>query len=379
MTDWAAAGALAIEAVSLQEVSLPLVHPFVSSRGREIERRFWLVGVHAGGVAGWAESVAQEEPLYSEETHATLHQVVVAHLLPRLFAAPLAGPRAVAERLRPIRHHPMAKAALEMAVWDWYGRALGTSLAAWWGSMRTEVPAGVVMGMAASIPELVDTAGARAAEGYRRLKIKIQPGWDLEPLQALRQALPTMALWADANSAYTLGDVGHLAQLDRLGLGLIEQPLDPDDLLDHAALQRRLATPLCLDESIRSVANARHALQLGACRAINVKPGRVGGFGPALDIHALAYRAGVPLWCGGMLESGVGRAANLQLASLPGFTLPGDLSASSRYFTQDIIEPPFQLTAGGTLAVPAGPGIGVTPDAALVQRFSQGAVEWHRP
>jgi O-succinylbenzoate synthase len=360
-------------------VALPLVTPFVTAHGRETHSRFWLVGVHADGVTGWAESVAQGEPLYSEETHATLHQVVVHHLVPRLFQGPLADPAAVTARFAAIRHHEMAKASLEMAVWNWYGRAAGVSLGAHWGGTRLEVPAGVVVGIPASIAELVDTVQAYVEAGYQRVKIKIQPGWDLTPLQALRSAWPALALWADANSSYTLADAAHLAQLDPLNLGLLEQPLGPDDLVDHATLQRRLATPICLDESIRSPRDARQALQLGACRVINVKPARVGGFGPALAIHAMACEQGVPLWCGGMLESGVGRAANLQLASQAGFTLPGDLSASARYFHEDLVDPPFVLTPRGTLAVPTGPGIGVEPNPTRLQRFQVGAVEWHRP
>ncbi len=378
MTAWDRVGPLRVEAVSLTEVALPLVAPFVTAHGRESHRRFWLVGVHAGGVTGWAESVAQEEPLYSEETHATLHDVVVRHLVPRLLREPITDPADVAVRLSPIRHHPMAKASVEMAVWDWYGRAAGVSLGAHWGGTRPEAPAGVVVGISASVADLVDTVGAHVAAGYRRVKIKIQPGWDLEPLQALRSTWPSLALWADANSSYTLGDAARLAQLDRMNLGLLEQPLGPDDLVDHATLQRRMTTPVCLDESIRSLQDARQALQLGACRVINVKPARVGGFGPALAIHALARDHGVPLWCGGMLESGVGRAANLQLARQEGFTLPGDLSASARYFHEDLVDPPFVLTPRGTLAIPTGPGIGVAPHPDRLRRFQVGAVEWLR-
>ena len=379
MTAWDGVGPLRVEAVSLTEVALPLVTPFVTAHGRETHRRFWLVGVHADGVTGWAESVAPGEPLYSEETHATVHHVVVHHLVPRLFQTPLADPAAVTARFAPLRHHEMAKASVEMAVWDWYGRAAGVSLGAHWGGTRREVPVGVVVGIPASIAELVDTVRAHVEAGYPRVKVKIQPGWDLKPLQALRRAWPTLALWADANSSYTRAEAAHLAQLDRLALGLLEQPLGPDDLVDHATLQRRLATPICLDESIRGPRDARQALQLGACRVINVKPARVGGFGPALAIHAMAREQGLPLWCGGMLESGVGRAANLQLASLAGFTLPGDLSASARYFHEDLVDPPFVLTPRGTLAVPTGPGIGVEPHPSQVQRFQVGAVEWHRP
>lgn len=382
MTDptwWTSVGALVPEAVSLTEVAMPLVTPFVTARGVEAERRFWLVGVHAGGITGWAESVAQGEPLYSEETHQTVHLVVVEHLLPRLFQAPLDGPEAVAARFRPIRHHEMAKAALEMAVFDWYARAAGVSLHTVWGGTRAEVAAGVALGLTPTVEELLAAADPFVAAGYRRLKVKIQRGWDFEPLAALRRAYPGMAIMADGNSAYTLLDQKALMRLDDLDLLMLEQPLGPDDLVDHAVLQRALKTPICLDESLRSVQDAQHALSLASGRVFNIKPGRVGGFRSAVAIHDVARAAGVDVWCGGMLESGIGRAANLQLASLPGFTLPSDLSASSRYFVEDLIDPPFVLTERGTLAVPRGPGIGVTPDAARVRRFATQGTEWHRP
>lgn len=341
---------------------MPLKAAFRSSRGSEHARRFWLVGVHAEGISGWAEAVAGDAPLYTEETHTTVHHILVDHVLPRLFAQPISSPDAVSSRLADVRGNPMAKASVEMAIWDWFARRKATPLYRMLGGRRADIPVGVAIGIQPSVQELVAVAREYWAQGYRRLKVKIQPGMDIAPLAALREALPDAPIMADANSAYTLADLSLFRELDQLDLMMVEQPLAADDLLDHAYLQDRITTPVCLDESIRSVRHAQQALMIGACRVINIKPGRVGGFREARAIHDEARTIGVPVWCGGMLESGIGRAANLHLSSLPGFSLPGDTSASARYYAEDLINPGFVLTNHGTLTIPEGPGLGVEPD-----------------
>lgn len=361
---------LRLERVTLDEVAMPLKAPFETSLGVETERRFFLVGLHGGGVSGFSETVAMTEPLYNEETHRTVHHMLVDLMVPLLFSAPIGHPDDVSQRLSPFRGNRMAKAALEMAVWDWFGRRAGAPLYKLLGGSRTDIPVGVSIGIQPSAADLVARAQDYWAEGYRRLKIKIRPGWDLAPLAAVREALPDAPVMADANSAYTLADIAALRELDQLDLMMVEQPLGEDDIIDHAELQRQIRTPVCLDESIRSRGDARKAIALGACRVINLKLGRVGGFSEARAVHDVAAAHGVPVWCGGMLESGIGRAANLAITSLENFTLPGDTSASDRYFAEDVIDPPFRLTDHGTLRVPDGPGIGVVPDPGRVAKFS---------
>lgn len=346
--------------VELRRVRLPLVTPFRTSYGVERERDSLLVRVLGPGHDGTGECVALSEPLYTAEYIDGAHDVLRRFLVPRLAGTTVSAAR-VAELLAPVRGHPMAKAALEMAVIDAELRAAGQSLADRLGAGRDRVPAGVAVGITGSIPELLDTVAGFVAEGYRRVKLKIQPGWDVEPVAAVRERFgPELPLQVDANSAYTLADARHLARLDPFDLLLIEQPLEEDDLAGHAELARRLATPICLDESITSARVAAEALARGACRVVNVKPSRVGGLLEAVRIHDLCHAQGVPLWCGGMFETGLGRAANLALAALPGFTLPGDLSASARYFHRDITAP-FVLE-DGYVRVPTGPGIGAVLD-----------------
>jgi O-succinylbenzoate synthase len=367
---------LTVEAITLERIVMPLKAPFETSFGRETERAFFMVTVHGQGITGYAESVAGEAPLYNEETNVTVHHMIRDFLAPRLFARPLTDPDEVRERFRPIRENRMAKAALEMAVWDWFARRDRIPLYRLLGGTRTDIPVGVSIGIQPSVDATVRVARAFWEAGYQRLKIKIRPGWDVEPLTAVRAALPDAPIMADANSAYKLPEAIRIfKQLDALDLMMVEQPLAEDDIVDHAALQREITTPVCLDESIRTADDARKAIDLGACRIINIKVGRVGGFAEARDIEAVARSRGVPVWCGGMLESGIGRAANLHLTSLPGFTLPGDTSASDRYFAEDLIDPPFRLTDHGTLLVPEGPGLGVVPDPARVRRFSIGREE----
>lgn len=327
--------------------------------------------VRSDGIEGWGECAALSEPTYSPEYAAGAHHVIEHHMLPRVTAAmaPAGEPveaTSVAGILSDIKGHPMAKAAVEMAVLDAELRSSGTSLATRLGGVHTEVDAGVSIGIHEHVDDLVDVVHGYLRQGYRRIKLKIEPGHDIDAVAAVRAAIGDgVLLQVDANAAYRLEDVEHLRRLDDFGLVLIEQPLPVDDLAGHAALARRLRTPVCLDESIASFDDAVRALDAGACSVVNLKPGRVGGLLEAVRIHDLCVARGVPVWCGGMLETGIGRAANVALASLPGFTLPGDLSASERWFAQDLTEP-FVL-AGGRLRVPTGPGLGVTPISSVLE------------
>lgn len=354
-----------IEQVELHRIRLPLVAPFRTSFGTCTERETFLLRVVTPDAEGWAESAAEPEPLYGSEFLAASELVIRDHLLPRLGAL---GPRLTAAlvgpALEPVRGHVMSKAVLETAILDAELRAAGVSFAGYLGSVREAVPAGVSVGIMDSIGEMLDAVAAYLEAGYVRIKLKIEPGWDLEPVRAVRERFgDELLLQVDANTAYSLSDARHLARLDDFDLLLIEQPLAEDDLRGHAELATVVRTPLCLDESITSARDAATAIAMGACSIINVKAARVGGYLEARRIHDVAAAHGVPVWCGGMLETGIGRAANLALAALPNFVLPGDVSASSRYYRQDVTAP-FEL-ADGHLQVPAGPGTGVEirPDA----------------
>jgi O-succinylbenzoate synthase len=354
-------------ALELRRISLALTTPFRTAAGTQTGRDVLLVRAIGPDSEGWGECVAMAEPTYTEEYVDGAHDAVRRFLAPPLLAATELTAADVAPRLHHVQGHRMAKAALEAAVLDAELRAAGMSLSQYLGGVRDQVDAGVVVGMAPSIAELLDTVAGYVDAGYRRVKLKVEPGWDVEPVRAVRQRFgPDLLLQVDANGSYTLADAPHLAALDRFGLLFIEQPLAEDDLAGHAALARRIATPVCLDESIRSARDAAAAIAAGACSVVNVKPGRVGGLLEARRVHDVCVAQHVPVWCGGMMETGIGRAANVALASLPGFTLPGDLSASDRYFDEDVTEP-FVLD-GGRLAVPAGPGIGVTPRADVLDR-----------
>jgi O-succinylbenzoate synthase len=349
-----------LEAVELRRIGLPLVAPFRTSFGTETEKAALLVRAISADAEGWGECVAMSEPLYSSEYVDAADDVIRHHLLPRLFANGDVQAHEVAHVLEPVKGHRMAKAALETAVLDAELRATGTSLAGHLGGVRETVDSGVSVGIMDSIPALLDSVAGYLEQGYRRVKLKIEPGWDVEPVRAVRERFgDDLLLQVDANTAYTLADARHLAKLDPFDLLLIEQPLPEDDVLGHADLAKIMRTPVCLDESIESARDAAAAIRLGACAIVNVKPGRVGGYLEARRIHDVCVAHGVPVWCGGMLETGIGRAANVALASLPGFTLPGDTSASDRYFTRDVTEP-FVLE-DGRLRVPSGPGIGVDP------------------
>ena len=350
-----------IDEVRLFDVRLPLVRPFETSFGRIDAREFVLVAVDAGGVTGWGECVADVDPYYSEETTTTAWYVMTKVLVPAILGQTIAHPRDVAEKWARVRGHRMAKAAIEMAMWDLRARLDNRPLCELLGAKARPIPAGVSIGIQPSLDALVERVGAELGDGYRRIKIKIKPGWDRAPVEAIRAKFDSVALMVDANAAYTVKSAEALAPLDAFNLMMIEQPLDYDDLVDHARLQASLRTPICLDESITGPKAAADALGLGACRIINIKPGRMGGFGPSIAVHDIAREHGIPVWHGGMLESGIGRAHNLHLSTLPGFTLPGDVAASRRYFVPDLIDPPIDVRADGCIDLPAGAGIGVVP------------------
>ena len=350
-----------VESIELREISLPLVSPFTTSFSTQTERACIIVTVRADGVEGYGECVAMGGPWYSYETVGTAWHIMREYLVPRLLGSDVTDPTTVWDLFAPIRGHNMAKAALEMACWDLAARARGVPLSHMLGGTRDRVAVGVSVGIQESPQALARTVGRYLDEGYGRIKVKIAPGHDYDDVAAVREAFPDILLQADANSAYTLDDVPLFERMDPLNLLLIEQPLAHDDIVDHATLQRALRTPICLDESIHSPADARHALDLGSCRIINIKPARVGGHRQSRDIEQLCREREAPVWCGGMLETNIGRAHNVALASLPGFTLPGDISASARYYAHDVAGPDFVLNDDSTLSVPTGPGIGVEP------------------
>jgi o-succinylbenzoate synthase len=347
-----------IDGVELRVIRLPLVTPFRTSQTSQDERVALIVRLLSPDAEGWADCAVSPGPFYEPEFLSGTRAVLAEYLVPLLLAAPAVTAARVAAILAPVKGHQMAKAALETAVLDAELRSRQMSLAQYLGAVRDRVPVGVSVGIPGSVVELIRQVEGYAAEGYRRVKLKIEPGWDIEPVRAVREKLgPGLALQADANMAYTLASARHLRALDEFGLLLLEQPLPADDLLGHAQLARTLATPICLDESVTSPRAVATALRLGACSVVNIKPARVGGYLAARAVHDLCAAQGVGVWCGGMLETGIGRAANLALAALPNFTLPGDISATARYYSQDIT-PPFTLD-GGEMAVPTGPGTGV--------------------
>ncbi len=341
-------------------MKLPLVHFFETSFGRIDDKHFILVRVDGDGATGYGECVAEQDPYYSSETNETAWHIIANFVAPRVLGADFAHPREVFPALKAIRGHNMAKAAVEMAAWDLFARQRGEPLSRVLGGTRDRIASGVSIGIQPSLDALAAKVERERAAGYQRIKIKIKPGWDVAAVEMIRARFGAIPLMVDANAAYTLADADHLAQLDRFDLMMIEQPLDYDDIADHAALQRRLKTPICLDESIKTIGVAREAIAAGACRIINIKPGRVGGLAESVRLHDLCASHGIPVWHGGMLESGIGRAANVHLSTLPNFTLPGDIAASRRYFDPDLIDPPIEVAADGTVAVPTAPGIGVS-------------------
>ncbi len=360
-----------IAQVTLYHIALPLVSPFETSFGRQTVRDAIVVELHSTVGSAWGECVAAEDPAYSYETNDTAWSVMTRTLIPALFSQPLHDLTELHARWAWVRGHHMAKAALAGAAAALLAQDQAQSLAAYLGGVRERVAVGVSIGIQESPARLVAVAADYVHQGYRRLKVKIKPGKDVRYLAAVRREFPDMALMADANSAYTLEDTDLLRRLDEFNLLMIEQPLDHDDIYEHSLLQRQLQTPICLDESILSPLHARAALALGSCRVINIKVGRVGGLLPAREIHDLCQAQDIPVWCGGMLETGIGRAANLAIASLPNYTLPGDISASSRYYAHDIAHPTFELNADSTITVPTAPGLGVTVDRETLARVTQ--------
>lgn len=362
-----------LDQITLREIHLPLREPFRISSGTVSERRICLLELRdASGAVAWSECVAGEWPNYSSETIDTAWLAIEAYVAPRVLGARFDAPGAVHALLeRDFRGHQMAKAAVEMGMWAVAAAQAGVPLAQLIGGVRERIAVGISLGIQPTPQALADRASAAIAEGYHKVKIKIEPGHDVDFVRAAREALPSAELMADANNAYTLADAALLAELDELNLMMIEQPLAYDDLVRHAQLQRSLRTALCLDESITSLERAQDMVALGAGRIINIKPGRVGGFASSLAIHDYCQQQGIPVWCGGMLESGIGRAYNVALASLPNFTLPGDLSPSRRYWEQDIVTPEWTMAPDGMMAVPLDrPGIGVDIDTARIDALT---------
>jgi len=348
-----------VEELSLYLISMKLIRPFVTSFGKTLERPCILVRVKSNGEEGWGEVVAESGPWYSYETTYTAWYIITEFVVPFILGKEVNDPRDINKLLSPIRGHNMAKAGVEMAIWDLYARLQGKPLFEVLGGVRKEIESGVSIGIQKSVKELLNLIDNYLAQGYKRIKVKIKPGWDVDIIRTIRKEYPDIPLQVDANAAYTIRDVNMLRELDKYSLLMIEQPFSYDDLVDHATLQRMLKTPICLDESISSPSMARSALALGSCKVINIKPGRVGGHLSSLTIHDICLNKGVPCWIGGMLETGVGRAHNVALATLPNIKYPNDISGSDRYYEKDIVEPPFKVSKHGTISVPKGIGIGV--------------------
>ncbi len=348
-----------IHSIELREIRLPLIHFFETSFGRTTERRIVLVRVlDLEGAEGWGECTAGEGPFYSDEWTETAWFTLREFLAPMVVGREIKNTPGVSDVLKPVRGHRMAKAAIETACWDLEAKRAGVPLWKHLGGVQTEIPCGVSIGIQESLEVLLDKIEKELADGYQRIKIKIKPGWDADIVRRVRERFPSIQLMGDANSAYSLADISLFKALDDFNLMMIEQPLAYDDMFDHAELQKQIKTPVCLDESIKTTADAENAIRVGACQIINVKLGRVGGHAQAREVERIAREQKIPVWCGGMLESGIGRAHNIAMATLAGFTLPGDVSASARYWEEDIIEPPVTVSSQGTIAVPAKPGIG---------------------
>ncbi len=361
-----------LEKLELREIQMPLLSPFETSFGRTTQRRLLIVRAFDGnGAVGYGECTASEDPFFNHETIDTAWLIIARYVVPLLANARPASAARVNDALAPIRENRMAKGGVEVALWDLEAKLAGVPLWKHLGGTQSEIKCGVSIGLQESTDALLQKVSRELESGYQRIKIKIKPGKDIQLVESVRSRFPSIALSVDANSAYSLErDLDLLKQLDRFDLMMIEQPLAPGDLLDHAKLQRTLRTPICLDESIVSLTNAMHALELGACRIINIKLGRVGGHLEARAIQEFARSKGVPVWCGGMLESGVGRAHNIAMSTLPGFCLPGDISASARYWTEDVIDPPVTVSRRGTIQAPSSPGIGYQVDEARIESLT---------
>ncbi|MEI9971817.1 MAG: o-succinylbenzoate synthase [Ignavibacteriota bacterium] len=360
-----------IERVTLRQIAMPLVHFFETSFSRTTERHMILVEAVSGGVSGWGEVTAGENPFYNEEWTGSAWPILRDYAIPRVLGRELSSAADVYPLTAHIRGHNMARGGLEAAIWDLEARQKGTPL---WhaigGGARREIPCGVSIGIQDSVAELLEKIAKELAAGYQRIKMKIKPGHDIEPVRQVREHFPSIKLMVDANSAYTLADIEHLRKLDDYYLMMIEQPLAHDDIIDHAQLQAKLQTPICLDECIRTAHHAEQAIQMRACGIINIKLGRVAGFAEAKRVHDVAQAAGIPVWCGGMLEAGIGRAHNIALATLPNFVLPGDVSASKRYWKRDIVEPAVETTPQGTIAIRDEPGFGYALDLDYIRTLT---------
>jgi o-succinylbenzoate synthase len=360
-----------LERIILRQIRMPLVHFFETSFGRTTERQIILVEVQGGGVSGWGEVTAGEDPFYNEEWTASAWLILRDYVAPQVLGRDFESAQDVAPLAAHIRGHLMARGGLEAAVWDLEARMEGIPL---WqkigGGARREIPCGVSIGIQESVAQLLATIEREITAGYQRIKVKIKPGWDVDVVRQVRERFPAIKLMADANSAYSLADAAHLQRLDEFYLMMIEQPLGHDDIIDHAQLQSQLRTPLCLDECIRSAHHVDQAVRLRAGGIINIKLGRVGGFAEARRVHDRAQAAGIPVWCGGMLESGVGRAHNIALSTLPNFVLPGDVSASRRYWQRDIIHPPVEVTPRGTIELRDAPGFGYDLDCDYIRHLT---------
>jgi o-succinylbenzoate synthase len=359
-----------IEGITLREIQMPLVHFFETSFGRTYSRRILLVTAHCEGVNGWAESVASENPFYSDEWIEAAWSTMRSFLVPVLLGKTITHGRECAALMAQVRGHRMAKAALENAVWDAEAKQRQQPLWKLLGGTRREIYCGVSIGIQDSIEQLLGKIETELAAGYRRIKVKVKPGWDLKVLERIRSRWPDILLSCDANSAYRIGEMEHLRKFDQFNLLMIEQPLWNDDIYFHARLQKQIRTKICLDESIRNARDAEAALELGACGIINIKVGRVGGFSEAKSVHDVCQSHNVPVWCGGMLESGVGRVHNLALSTLENFRLPGDVSASKRYWKEDIIEPEVEVSRSGTIPVSDAPGTGYEIREDLIEKLT---------
>ena len=359
-----------IDAILLRELHMSLVHPFTTSFGQTTERRILLVEIKSEGLSGWGECTAGERPFFSDETTDTAWIMILHELAPLLAASEPAHGGQCPEIFQRVRGHRMAKAALENAVWDLEAQMRGVPLAELLGGTRESIVCGVSIGIQPSLEQQLEKVETEIAAGYRRIKLKCKPGWDLGMLEAVRKRWPEIPLSCDANSAYRLKDADHLAEFDQFNLLMIEQPLWADDFYFHSMLQKRLETPICLDESIRNRRDALAAIEMESCRIINIKLGRAGGFSEAIAIHNAAQERGIPVWCGGMLESGIGRSHNIALSTLENFTLPGDVSASRRYWAEDIIEPEVEVSAAGEIQVPTTPGRGFEVRMDLIDRLT---------
>jgi o-succinylbenzoate synthase len=358
---------ITVERIVLRHIRMPLVHFFETSFGRTYERDIVLVEAISEGVSGWGEVTAGENPFYNEEWTGSIWPLLTDFVAPRVLNFELSSPEDVYPRTAHIRGHNMTRAGVETAIWDLWARLHDQPLwKAIGGGARREIPCGVSIGIQDSVPQLLGKIETELKAGYQRIKMKIKPGWDVDVIRQVRAAFPSIRLMADANSAYTLKDIDHLKRLDEFHLMMIEQPLSHDDIIDHATLQKELATPICLDECIRTAHQAEQAIQMGACRIINIKLGRIGGFAEAKRLHDVCQKNGIPVWCGGMLEAGIGRAHNIALSTLPNFVLPGDVSASRRYWKQDIIVPPVEVSQQGTIALTDAPGFGYDIDHAFL-------------